>query len=163
MDSNSVIWIVIAVLVGLLLIGVVLWAGRRQRDARRRAHAEELREQLRREDAELRHRESIAAETEAHARAIQAEADAKAAQAARLQNAAEGHRSAVESSREELEQRRRQAEKLAPVSGSGRPPEGRRDAHSSDRPSPGEHHSPDRSSPDRSSPEHWGDGAQSHR
>ena len=68
MDNDNALWVVVAV-AALVAIGLLLWTVRRQRDAQRRAEAEELREQLRREDAAVRHRESIAAETEARARA----------------------------------------------------------------------------------------------
>lgn len=111
MDTKTIIWIVVAV-VALIVLGIVLWGGRRRELTHRHAQAEEMREQLRHEDAEVRHQESIAAETEARARAAQAEADAKAAEAARLQHAAQGHRSDVESDRERLEQRRAHADSL---------------------------------------------------
>jgi len=113
MDNDNALWVVVAV-AALVAIGLLLWTVRRQRDAQRRAEAEELREQLRREDAAVRHRESIAAETEARARAAQAEAEAKAAEANRLQHAADGHRAEVSSSREELEKRRAQVASLDP-------------------------------------------------
>lgn len=114
MDSSNTGWIVVVVAVALIVLGVLLWAGRRQRDIRRTAKAEEMREQLRREDVAVRHRESIAAETEARARAAQAEAEAKSAEAARLQHAAEGHRAEVSSSRDDLEKRWAQADSLDP-------------------------------------------------
>lgn len=114
MDTDNAVWIVIAVIAALAVLAVLLWAGRRQRDVRRHAQAQELREQLRREDAEVRHRESLAAETEARARAAQAEAEAKAAEAARLQHVAQGHRAEVSSSREELDERRAHADALDP-------------------------------------------------
>lgn len=112
---DNTVWIIVAVaVVALIVLGVLVWAGRRQRDAKRRAQAEELREQLRKEDVAVRHRESIAVETEARARAAQAEAEAKAAEAARLQHAAEGHRTEVSASREELDKRRAHADSLDP-------------------------------------------------
>lgn len=111
MDTKTIIWIAVAV-VALLVLGIVLLGGRRRELTHRHAQAEELREQLRHEDAEVRNRESIADVTEARARAAQAEAEAKAAEAARLQNAAQGHRSDVESTREQLEQRRAHADSL---------------------------------------------------
>lgn len=114
MDATAV-WTVVVVLAALIAIGLVFWYGRRQREAHLRAQADELREQLRREDVEVRHREAVAAETAARARIAQAESEAKAAEAARLQSAAEAHRSEAVGSREELEQRRRHAESLDPV------------------------------------------------
>lgn len=131
MDTKTIIWIVVAV-VALVLLGVALWAGRRRELIHRHAEAEELRERLRREDSEVRQRESIAAETEARARAAQAEADAKAAEATRLQHAAQGHRSDVESGRERLEQQRAHADSLD-GGGSGRSAEKPRPRTESDR------------------------------
>ncbi|MFM9033350.1 MAG: hypothetical protein ACKOQ4_03560 [Mycobacterium sp.] len=49
----------------VVLMTVVLWAGRKLGDARRRARADVIREQLRREDAELRWLRSLTAEAEA--------------------------------------------------------------------------------------------------
>lgn len=111
--TNTIVWIVV-ILAALVVIGLIFWTGRRQRETHRRAQAEEMREQLRRDDIEVRHREAIAAETEAHARAAQAEADAKAAEAQRLKNAADAHLGEVHASREDLEQRRRHVESLDP-------------------------------------------------
>jgi FtsZ-interacting cell division protein ZipA len=111
---NNAVWIVIAVIAALVLIAALLWAGGRKRAARHRNEAEEIREQLRHEDAEVRSRESIAVETEARARAAAAEADAKSAEAERLHDAAQAHRSDVIASREQLAQRHQQAEALDP-------------------------------------------------
>lgn len=113
MDTTSVIWIVVIV-VALVVVGLVFWNGRRQRDAYRRAQAEELREQLRHEDTEVRQRESVAAEGRARARAAKAEADAKAVEAERLINAADTDHSAAAAAREQLEQRRQQVDSLDP-------------------------------------------------
>ena len=123
MDSTGIVWIVVVVLAALVVIGMVFWAGRRQSETHRRAQAEELREQLRRDHIEVAHRESIIAEHDARARAAQAEADAKAAEAQRLKTAADAHRQEVTSSREELEQRREQLESLDPRPAQVRPDE----------------------------------------
>jgi FtsZ-interacting cell division protein ZipA len=117
---DNTVWIVVGVVVALVLIAIVLTA-RKQRTAHRRAQAEEIRTQLVKDDAQVRHRESIAAETAARARAAQAEADAKAAEAQRLQNAAESHQHEVSASREELDKRREHAERLDPSAATGRP------------------------------------------
>ena len=93
MHTNTVIVIALVALVALVVVGLLLWTGRRRRDADRHSQTEELREQLRREDTAVRHRESIAAE--------------------RLQNAAEVRRSELSASREQLEQRRQRGESLA--------------------------------------------------
>ena len=91
MDNTTVAWTVVVVLAALVVIALVLWNARRQRETYRRAQTEELREQLRREDVDVRERESVVTETQARARAAQAEA----AEAERLQNAAESHRNDV--------------------------------------------------------------------
>ena len=119
MDNNNAVWVVVAVVVALVAVGLLLWTLGRRRDAKRRAEAEELREQLRREDAAVRQREAMAAETAARARAAQAEAEAKAAEANRLQHAAEGHHAEVSSSREELEKRRATVAALDPRGDNG--------------------------------------------
>jgi LPXTG-motif cell wall-anchored protein len=110
---DNAVWIVIAVIAALVLIAGLL-VGRRKRDVHRHAEAEEIRERLRREEAEVHRRESLAAETEALARSARAQADAKAAEAERLHSAAESHRGEISASREKLDQQRRQAEALDP-------------------------------------------------
>lgn len=56
-------WLVTGIAV--VLVTVLVWAGRKRGDARRRARADVIREQLRREDAELRWLRAVAAEAEA--------------------------------------------------------------------------------------------------
>lgn len=59
MDTKTIIWIVVAV-VALIVLGIVLWGGRRRELTHRHAQAEEMREQLRHEDAEVRaHADSL--------------------------------------------------------------------------------------------------------
>lgn len=117
---DNAVWIVIAVIAALALTAALLWAGRRKRATQRRAEADEIRQRLRHEDAEVRQRESVAVETEARARAATAEADAKSAEAERLHNAAELHRTEVTASREQLTQRHQQADALDPRSAADR-------------------------------------------
>ena len=50
MDTKTVIWIIVAG-VALVLLGIALWAGRRMQQTHRHAQAEDMREQLRHEDA----------------------------------------------------------------------------------------------------------------
>ncbi len=57
MDTKTIIWIIVAV-VALIVLGIVLWGGRRRELTHRHAQAEEMREQLRHEDAEVRRAES---------------------------------------------------------------------------------------------------------
>ena len=110
MDSNAVIWIVVAV-AAIVVIAFVAWT---VRNSRRRAEAERLRGEIGQRTEHLEKREAVAAETEAKAKAAQAEAEAKAAEAARLQNNARSHREAVDASREELDAHRERVDQLDP-------------------------------------------------
>lgn len=110
MDSNAIIWIVVAV-AAIVVIAFVAWT---VRNSRRRAEAERLRGEIGQRTEHLEKREAVAAETEAKAKAAQAEAEAKAAEAARLQNNARSHREAVDSSREELDAHRERVDRLDP-------------------------------------------------
>ncbi len=51
------VWILIAVVVPVVVIAAIMWAGRRRRDARCRAQADEIRRLLREEDARMRQAE----------------------------------------------------------------------------------------------------------
>lgn len=110
MDSNAVIWIVVAV-VAVVVIAFVAWT---VRNSRRRAEAERLRGEIGHRTEHLEKREVVAAETEARAKAAKAEAEAKAAEAARLENTARGHREAVNTTREELDAHRERVDQLDP-------------------------------------------------
>jgi hypothetical protein len=59
-------------------------------------------------------REALADETAAKARAAKAEAEVKAAEAARLEDRAQSHRSSVEDSRDDLNERRAHADSIDP-------------------------------------------------
>jgi hypothetical protein len=118
---DNTVWIVVAVVVALVLIAAMVLTARKQRTVHRRAQAEEIRVDLGKEDAQVRHRESIATVTAARARAAQAEADAKSAEAERLLNVAESHQHEVTASHEEMDKRREHAERLDPSSATGRP------------------------------------------
>jgi LPXTG-motif cell wall-anchored protein len=121
---DNTVWIVIAVIAALVLIAGLL-VGRRRRDVHRHAEAEEIREHLRLDEAEVRHRGSLAAETEALARSARAQADAKAAEAERLHSAAESYRGEVSASLEKLDQQRQRAEALDPLPSEPAPRSGR--------------------------------------
>ncbi len=110
MDSNVVIWIVVAV-AAVVVIAFVAWT---VRNSRRRTEAQRLRGEIGHRSEHLEKREAIADETEAKARAAQAEAEAKAAEAARLQNTARTHRDAVTTSREELDAQQERVDRLDP-------------------------------------------------
>ena len=60
MDARTVIWIAVGV-VALVAFSALLWARLQHREVERRVRAEDSRDQSRRQDAEARRRESIAA------------------------------------------------------------------------------------------------------
>ncbi|HYO01117.1 MAG TPA: hypothetical protein VET27_04085 [Mycobacterium sp.] len=114
MDTNTVVLIVVAVVVVLLLILGLAFVARSARDKKRRAEADQIRDEAREESGRLEKREAIAAETEAKARAAAAEAEAKAAEAARLNDRAAIHRDEAASSREDLDSKWQHADSLDP-------------------------------------------------
>ncbi|MDT7794572.1 MAG: hypothetical protein QOD59_4013, partial [Mycobacterium sp.] len=81
MATNTMIWIIVAVVV---TVGVVAVLAVLARNRRRHAQAEHIREEVGRETLRVEKREAFADETQAKARAARAEAEAKAAEAARL-------------------------------------------------------------------------------
>jgi FtsZ-interacting cell division protein ZipA len=113
MNSNTIVWIVIAVVAVLVIVALIL-AARSATRRRRLQEAEKIREKTNLETAKVERREALATETAAKARAAQAEADAKAAEAARLQSRASAHQEEATSSREELDEQRRRADSLDP-------------------------------------------------
>ncbi len=112
MSSN--VWIVIAVLAVLLVVGALVWVGRNRQLSRRRAQADEIRDEVRQEQAKVARREALADETAAKARAAQAEAEAKAAEARRLADNADTHRAEVAARRQDLDERLSHADSIDP-------------------------------------------------
>jgi hypothetical protein len=100
--------------VAVIIIAALVLAARKRRDARRHVEAERIRDDITTHTAKVDKREALADETAARARAAKAEAEAKAAEAARLADQAESHRGAVAETREDIEERRRQADHLDP-------------------------------------------------
>jgi DNA anti-recombination protein RmuC len=111
---DTVVWIIIAIVVAILLIGAVVFIARQNRTKRRRVEAVRIREQVRDETVKVERREALAEETAARARAARAEAEAKAAEAARLEDRATAHQSGVTAHREELDKQRQYADRLDP-------------------------------------------------
>ncbi|ORB62066.1 hypothetical protein [Mycolicibacterium tusciae] len=130
MDSNAVIWIVVAV-AAIVVIAFVAWT---VRNSRRRAEAERLRGEIGQRTEHLEKREAVAAETEAKAKAAQAEAEAKAAEAARLQNNARSHREEVDTTREELDAHRERVDQLDPKGSTAETAPGKADEVRADMP-----------------------------
>jgi predicted Holliday junction resolvase-like endonuclease len=113
MESSAVVWIVVAVVV-VIIIAALVFAARSRRNQHRHVEAKRMREDITTHIAKVDKREALADETAARARAAEAEAEAKAVEAARLKDRAESHRGAVAESREEIEERRRHADRLDP-------------------------------------------------
>ena len=111
MATNTMIWIIVAIIVAIGVVAVLAFLARNRR---RHAQAEHIREEVGRETQRVEKREAFADETQAKARAARAEAEAKAAEAARLEGTAASHRDAVTTSREELDARRERADALDP-------------------------------------------------
>jgi len=113
MESSAVVWIVVAV-VAVIIVAALAFAARSRRNKHRHVEAERIREDVTTHTAKVDKREALADETAARARAAEAEAEAKAAEAARLKERADGHRSVVAESREDIEERRRHADRIDP-------------------------------------------------
>lgn len=121
MASNTMIWIIVAIVVA---IGVVAVLGFLARNRRRHAQAERIREEVGQESQRVEKREAFADETQAKARAAKAEAEVKAAEAARLEETAASHREAATTSREELDTQRERADALDPKHSDDQGPKG---------------------------------------
>lgn len=114
MDTSTIIWIVVAVLVVLALIAVaVRLSGRRKLD-RQRTKADEIRQEAASEEATVRRHEAEAAEQDALARQARAESDRKAAEAEKLQLAAEERGEQASAKRTEHADRLRSADEVDP-------------------------------------------------
>ena len=114
MATNTIVWIVVAVVAAIVVIGALAWLARNQRDRRRITKSDEIREQVRQDSVDVEWREALARETAAKARAAEAEAEAKAAEAERLKGHADRHLSHVTEARSELDERRSHADALDP-------------------------------------------------
>ena len=113
MDSTTTVWIVV-VIAAVILIAALGFAARSKRNQRRHVEAERIREDVTTHIAKVDKRQALADETAAKARAAEAEAEAKAAEAARLKGQAQSHHEAVAASREDIDERRRHADRLDP-------------------------------------------------
>ncbi|MET0899467.1 MAG: hypothetical protein ABWY45_16285 [Mycobacterium sp.] len=111
---DNTVWIVVAVIVVLLVLAALVFAGRSRRNKQLHTKAELIREEVEQDAVQVKRREALAEETAAKARAAQAEAEAKAAEAARLAQRADVHRDAVSTSREDLDERRAHADSIDP-------------------------------------------------
>ncbi|MBX7434537.1 hypothetical protein JDV09_20890 [Mycobacterium sp. Y57] len=114
MDTNSALWIGIAVVAALIVIGLVVFATRKVTSRRRIAESDRIRAEVEQENQRVQRQAALVDEAEAKARAAQAEAEAKAAEAARLADTAAGRREALTSTRDGLAARREEADELDP-------------------------------------------------
>lgn len=112
--DTTMVWIIVAVIAVIVVLGVVAFAGRSRRNKQLHGKAERIREEVDQDAVKVARREALADETAAKARAAQAEAEAKAAEAARLSERADLHRDAVATSREDLDERRSHADSIDP-------------------------------------------------
>jgi biopolymer transport protein ExbB/TolQ len=119
METNTVVWIVVAVVAAVVVIAALAVLARRTSDTRKHIAAEHIREEVNEHTAKVDKRAALAEETAAKARAAEAEAEAKAAEAARLKGQASSHHEAVAASREDIEERRRHADHLDPKTSAG--------------------------------------------
>lgn len=115
MNDMQWVWIALAVLAILLVLGVVAArAHKRRTDERHRVEAGRIREQAAEQERDLRVEEARAAESEASAHKARAEADERAAEARRLEIEAEHRSGARDELREDHERRLRHADALDP-------------------------------------------------
>jgi len=114
METSTIIWIVVAVLVVLAVIAVaVRMSGSRKQD-RQRSKAGDIRQQAASEESTVRQHEAEAAEQDALARQARAEADRKAAEAEKLQLGAEERGEQATAKRTEHSDRLRSADEVDP-------------------------------------------------
>ncbi len=108
--SESVLWIIVAVVVILAVAGVLVMVGRN----RRHGKAERIREEVGERTAHAERRTALADETAAKARAARAEAEAKVAEAARLEDRADALHGESAGVREDLDAKLEHADKIDP-------------------------------------------------
>ena len=131
MDTGDIVWIVVAVAVALLLLGLLAMALKKRSEHQtvaKREEAGKLRHEAAQRGVEVRRREAEAAAVEADARKTRAEAELRAAEADRLEMEARERRTAAASERSEVDQKWERAEHIDPDKGrsSGTPTTGDR-------------------------------------
>jgi hypothetical protein len=114
MSTQDTVWIVVAVVAGIVVIVGLALLARNRRTQKHRLEAQSLRDDIEVETAKVDKRQALAAETEAKARAAEAEAEVKAAEAQRLRDRASSHSESVAVTREDLDERRKHADALDP-------------------------------------------------
>ena len=112
MDSSAV-WIIVAIVAVLIVVGVA-FAARNRRHTKLHSKAERIRAEVDEESGAVDRRAALAEETAARARAARAEAEAKEAEATRLEERAGTHRDAAVAARDDLEARLDHADEIDP-------------------------------------------------
>jgi hypothetical protein len=98
MDSSTVIWVLVAIVVALIVIAAVVALSKRaaiRKEEKHRERAGELREQAAATQETIRRHQAELDATEARAREMRAEADRKRAEAARIEADLTDRRSTV--------------------------------------------------------------------
>ncbi|MGE2729155.1 hypothetical protein ACQI4F_06740 [Mycolicibacterium vaccae] len=111
---DNTVWIIVAVVAALIVLGVVVFLAGKARHRRRAEEADRIRQEVAEDSRRVDRQATLAQEAEARARAAQAEADAKAAEAARLSDSAASRRETLDSAREHINSRLSEADKLDP-------------------------------------------------
>ncbi|MGV8874106.1 MAG: hypothetical protein ACOH2Q_16350, partial [Rhodococcus sp. (in: high G+C Gram-positive bacteria)] len=116
---STTLWIIVAVVAVVLLIGIAVVVSRKSKE-RKRLEAHGIREEAADQSAIVEERELLARESEAKARRAQAEADVKAAEAEKLAQQAQSHQGVAASSRDEMESQFERANRIDPDVKNGR-------------------------------------------
>ena len=114
METSTIIWIVVGIVVVLAVIGLIVYLMNRNSEDSKRKRAEGLRSQAAERSSGVRQREARAAETNAEARKARTEAEEKTGRAERLEGEARDQRSAAASSRGEMLAKERRADEIDP-------------------------------------------------
>ncbi|QNG20253.1 hypothetical protein G4H71_13080 [Rhodococcus triatomae] len=129
MATSTLVWIVVAVVAAVLVLGALVWVARNRRNERRHIEAGEIRDLAEEESFHVGRREALADEATDRARVARAEADAMAEEAAELQQRAADRRHLAAHSREELNRQWDRADTIDPASSTPEEPRtGRGDA-----------------------------------
>ena len=114
MDTSTVIWIVVGVVIVLALIFVAVKMSGKQKDDRQRAKADDIRQGAVDNERDVQRHQADAAEQEALARQARAEADRKAAAAERLELDAQERAEQAAGKQDEQRDRLRAADEIDP-------------------------------------------------
>lgn len=117
METQDIIWIIVAVVVALLLLGLLAMALKKRSEhqtSAKRKEAGQLRQEAAQRGVKVRRREAEAAAVDADARKARADAELRAAEADRLEMEAKKRRRAAASERSEVDQKWDRAEHIDP-------------------------------------------------